>query len=159
MIKIRELIRENCVVTDLKAADKLEAIRLMARFTCSIGGLDRAEEVSEKVLEREEEMSTGIGFGIAIPHARLSGTDRLYMAAARSAEGIEYDSLDGLAVNLIFMLVSSESIPTAHTEVLSALSRILSYEEVRRGLLSAGSAKEFADILAKAEEKYVEAQP
>jgi len=158
MIKIRELIRENCVVTDLEAADKLEAIRVMARFTCSIGGLDRAEEVTAKVLEREEEMSTGIGFGIAIPHARLTGIDRLYMAAARSAGGIEYDSLDGLAVNLIFMLVSPESIPTAHTEVLSALSRMLSYEEVRRGLSAADTAKEFADILAKAEEKYVEAQ-
>jgi fructose PTS system EIIBC or EIIC component len=158
MIKIRELITENCVVTDLEAADKLEAIRSIAGFVCSIGGLDRAEEVTDKVLEREEEMSTGIGFGIAIPHARLTEIDRLYMAAARSSGGIEYDSLDGLAVNLIFMLVSPESIPTAHTEVLSALSRILSYEEVRRGLLSAGTAEEFADILAKAEEKYVEAQ-
>jgi mannitol/fructose-specific phosphotransferase system IIA component (Ntr-type) len=158
MIKIRELIRKNCVVTDLKAADKLEAIRSMARFTCSIGGLDRAEEVADKVLEREGEMSTGIGFGIAIPHARLNDIGRLYMTAARSVGGIEYDSLDGLAVNLIFMLVSPESIPTAHTEVLSALSRMLSYEEVRRGLLSADTAEEFADILAKAEEKYIEAQ-
>jgi mannitol/fructose-specific phosphotransferase system IIA component (Ntr-type) len=158
MIKIRELIRENGVITDLKASDKLEAIRSMASFTCSTGGLDRAEEVAAKVLEREEEMSTGIGFGIAIPHARLTGIDRLYMAAARSATGIEYDSLDGLAVNLIFMLVSPESIPTAHTEVLSSLSRMLSYEEVRRGLSAADTAKEFADILARAEEKYVEAQ-
>jgi mannitol/fructose-specific phosphotransferase system IIA component (Ntr-type) len=158
MIKIRELITENDVVTDLKAADKLEAVRSVARFVCSAGGLDRAEEVADKVIEREGEMSTGIGFGIAIPHARLSDIDRLYMAAARSAEGIEFDSLDGLAVNLIFMLVSPESIPTAHTEVLSALSRILSYEEVRRGLMSAGTAKEFADTLAKAEVKYVEAQ-
>ncbi|GBU23038.1 PTS system IIA [Fibrobacteres bacterium R8-0-B4] len=157
MIKIRELVRENCIDTDFQAAGKIEAIRSMARFTCSIGGLDRAEEVADKALEREEEMSTGIGFGIAIPHARLTGIDRLYMAAARAVAGIEYDSLDGLAVNLIFMLVSPESIPTAHTEVLSALSRILSYEEVRRGLLSAGTAGEFADILAKAEEKYVEA--
>ncbi|MDR2693816.1 MAG: PTS sugar transporter subunit IIA [Chitinispirillales bacterium] len=157
MIKVRELIKEHCVITDLKAADKLEAIGLMARFVCSIGGLDRAEEVTGKALEREGEMSTGIGFGIAIPHARLSGLDRLYMAAARSAEGIEFDSLDGLPVNLLFMLASPESIPTAHTEVLSALSRILSYEEVRRGLLSADTAEEFAALLAKAEEKYVEA--
>jgi len=157
MIKIRELIRANCVVADLKAADKLEAIVSVARFVCSIGGLDRSEEVAGKLLEREEEMSTGIGFGIAIPHARLTGIDRLYMVAARSAEGIEFDSLDGLAVNLIFTLVSPENIPTAHTEVLSALSRMLSYDEVRRGLLSAGTAGEFADILAKAEEKYVEA--
>ncbi len=157
MIKIRELIREECVITDLNVAEQIEAIRSMARFTCSIGGLDRAEEVADKVIEREGEMSTGIGFGIAIPHARLAGIDRLYMAASRSVGGIEFESLDGLAVNLIFMLVSPESIPTAHTEVLSSLSRMLSYEEVRRGLLSAGTAKEFADILAKAEVKYVEA--
>jgi len=158
MIKVRELVTEKSVITDLMAADKNEAVVSMARFVCQVGGLDRAEEVAEKVLEREGEMSTGIGFGIAIPHARLAGIDRLYMAAARSVGGIEFDSLDGLAVNLIFMLVSPESIPTAHTELLSALSRMLSYEEVRRGLSAADTAGEFADILAKAEEKYVEAQ-
>jgi mannitol/fructose-specific phosphotransferase system IIA component (Ntr-type) len=157
MIKIRELITENNVVTDLRAADKLDAIRLMARFVCSTAELDRADEVAEKALEREGEMSTGIGFGIAIPHARLSGLDRLYMAAGRSTAGIEFDSLDGLAVNLLFMLVSPADIPAAHTEALSALSRVLSYEEVRKGLLSAASAAEFADILSRAEAKYIEA--
>jgi len=158
MIKLRELIREDCVILDLGVVDKTEAVKYMARYVCSVGGLDRVDEVTDKVLEREEDMSTGIGFGIAIPHARLTGIDRLYMVAARSAAGIEFDSIDGLPVDLIFMLVSSENIPTAHIELLSALSQILSYEEVRRGLTAAETAREFVDILTKAELKYVEAQ-
>jgi len=159
MIKLRELIREDCVILDLGAVDKAEAVKYIARHVCTVGGLlDRVGEVTDKVLEREEDMSTGIGFGIAIPHARLTGIDRLYMTAARSSAGIEFDSIDGLPVDLIFMLVSPENVPTAHIELLSALSQILSYEEVRRGLTSAETAQEFVDILSKAELKYIEAR-
>jgi fructose-specific phosphotransferase system IIA component len=149
------LVQKSGVVIDLQLTDKLEAIGSMARFVCSVNGLDGAEEVANRILEREEMMSTGIGYGIAIPHARLQGIDRLYMAVARSAAGIEFNSLDGLPVNLIFIMISPANTSTEHTEVLSALSRIMSYEEVRRSLLSAATPDEFLDVLAKAEDKYV----
>jgi len=158
MTKIQDLLRMDSIITDFRPIDKSEAIAMMARFICSINGLDCAEEVANKIFEREEEMSTGIGFGIAIPHTRLKGIDRLYMAAARSAEGIEFNSIDGLPINLIFMLISSANTSTEHTAALSALSRIMSYEEVRRKLTLADTAEEFRDILVKAEDKYVEAQ-
>ena len=155
MIRVQDLLQKSGVVIDLKQTDKLEAITSMARFICSVNGLDGADEVTGKILEREEMMSTGIGYGIAIPHARLSGIDRLYMAVARVGAGIEFNSLDGLPVNLIFIMVSPANTSTEHTEALSALSRIMSYEEVRRGLLEAETPDEFLDVLAKAEDKYV----
>lgn len=157
MIRIRDLIRRDSIITDLKTADKFEALGAVVRFACSVNGLDCAEEAAGKIAEREEDFSTGIGYGIAIPHARIDGIDRLYMVAARSAEGIEFDSIDGLAVTLIFMLFSPTSSPAEHTEVLSALSRMLSYEEVRRRLSQADTAEEFRAIIAEAEDKYVEA--
>jgi mannitol/fructose-specific phosphotransferase system IIA component (Ntr-type) len=150
MIRIRDLIRRDSIIADLKAADKFEALRVVARFICSVNGLDCAEAAISNIAEREGEMSTGIGCGIAIPHARLGGIDRLYMAAARSAEGIEFDSIDGFAVNLLFMLFSPASSPDAHTEALSSLSNMLSDAEVRRGLSRAATADEFWDILARA---------
>jgi mannitol/fructose-specific phosphotransferase system IIA component (Ntr-type) len=155
--KIQDLIRKNGIITDLKCADKFEAISTIARFLCSINGIPNADEAADRIIEREREMSTGIGLGIAIPHARLSGIDRLYMAAARSNEGIEFNALDEQAVNLIFMMISPASTSTEHTQVLSALSRIMSYEDVRTNLMQAATPEEFAEIIANAENKYIEA--
>jgi mannitol/fructose-specific phosphotransferase system IIA component (Ntr-type) len=159
MIRIQDLIRRDCVITDLRAADKPDAIGIAAHRICSANGLDCAEAAIRAIAEREEEMSTGIGCGIAFPHARLDCIDRLYMAAARSVEGIEFDSIDGLAVNLIFMLFSPANSPGAHTEALSALSGMLSAAEVRRGLSRAATADEFIDILAKAENGRADGAP
>jgi mannitol/fructose-specific phosphotransferase system IIA component (Ntr-type) len=153
MIRILDLIRRDNVIADLRAIDKFEALSIMARFICSANGLDCAEEALHRIAEREEEMPTGIGCGIAIPHARLDCIDRLYMAAARLAVGIEFDSIDGFAVNLIFMLFSPASSPEAHTEALSSLSNMLSDAEVRRGLSRAATPDEFLDILAKADKR------
>ena len=155
--KIQELIQKSGIITDLKCADKFEAISTMTRFLCSVNGLPNAEEAAARIIEREREMSTGIGLGIAIPHARLAGIDRLYMVAARSNGGIEFNSLDEQAVNLIFVMVSPESTSTEHTQALSALSRIMSYEDVRTNLMQAGTPEEFAEVIAAAENKYIEA--
>jgi len=157
MARIQDLIQKSGVVIDLKCADKFEAIGSLARFLCSVNGLPGAEDVAGRIVEREMEMSTGIGYGIAMPHARLAGIDRLYMAAARSVEGIEFNSLDEQAVNLIFMMVSPANTSTEHTQALSALSRMMSYEDVRRSLLQAETAEEFVEIIANAENKYIEA--
>jgi PTS system fructose-specific IIA component len=155
--KIQDLIQKSGIITDLKCADKFEAINTITRFLCSVNGLSNAEEAAARIIEREREMSTGIGLGIAIPHARLSGIDRLYMAAARSNEGIEFNSLDEQAVNLIFMMFSPASTSTEHTQVLSALSRIMSYEDVRTNLMQAETPEAFVEVIANAENKYIEA--
>ncbi len=155
-MKIQDLIQKNSIIIDLKNTDKSQVLDQMARFMCSIYNVADPDAVSAKILEREMDMSTGIGFGIAIPHARLSGIDRLYMVAARSVEGIEFNALDEQPVHLIFMMISPASTSTEHTQILSALSRVMSYEEVRRKLLQADTAEAFRDILAKGEDKYVE---
>jgi len=155
--KIQDLIQKNGIIVDFKSTDKFEAIKSIASFLCSINGLPNAEAAADKIIEREAEMSTGIGLGIAIPHARLEGIDRLYMAAARSNAGIDFNSLDEQAVNLIFMMVSPANTSTEHTQALSVLSRIMSYEEVRKSLMQADTPEAFAEIIANAENKYIEA--
>lgn len=153
--KVQDLIQKSGVITDLAPSGKFEALGTVASFLCSVNGLPDADLVAAKIVEREKEMSTGIGYGIAIPHARLVGIDRLYMAAARVAQGVEFDSLDGSPVNLIFMMVSPASTSTDHTQVLSALSQIMSYEDVRKKLLEADSPETFVEIIASAENKYI----
>ena len=155
-MKIQELIKKNGIITDLKSANKMDALNSIARFLCSINGLTNTEEVCGKIIERETEMSTGIGFGIAIPHGRLNGINKLCMVAARSADGIEFGALDDQPVHLIFMMVSPANTSEEHTLALSTLSRIMSYEEVRNKLLDASTPDEFLDVITKAENKYVE---
>ncbi|MCL2688915.1 MAG: PTS sugar transporter subunit IIA, partial [Chitinispirillia bacterium] len=92
----------------------------------------------------------------AIPHGRLGGINELCMAVARSAEGIEFEALDDQPVHLIFMMISPASTSEEHTSVLSALSRIMSYEEVRNKLLEVSTPDEFVDVITKAENKYIE---
>ncbi|MDR3013631.1 MAG: PTS sugar transporter subunit IIA [Chitinispirillales bacterium] len=158
MIKIQDLLQKNSIIIDFQSKDKFEAIGSLARFLCQINGLADADEIVSKIIDREMEMSTGIGYGIAIPHARLVGIDRLYMVVARSVEGLEFNSLDEQAVNLIFVMISPANTSAEHTQVLSALSQIMSYEDVRARLLQTETSEDFIDIIASAENKYIGAQ-
>jgi len=155
MIKIKDLISKNSVIIDLKQTDKFEAIAALARFMCHVSDLANTDEVVNQIIERETEMSTGIGYGIAIPHARVPGIDRLYMASARSPDGLEWNSLDDLPVNLIFMMISPTNTSTEHTHALLTLSQIMSHEAVRQELLQTDTPETFVDIIVSAEEKYV----
>jgi PTS system fructose-specific IIC component len=155
-VKIRDLLQKDSVIVDLQARDKNETIVQMARCLASINNLQDADLISRKILDREAEMSTGIGLGIAIPHARIEKLDRVYMAAARSVKGIDFSAIDGQLVHLVFMIVSPAGTSSDHMQVLSSLSRIMSYEDIRKKLLSAKKTEQFLDLLVKGENKYVE---
>jgi len=128
----------------------------MAQYMASLYDLKDKAIVVQKILDREAEMSTGIGFGIAIPHARLEGLDRVYMIAARITRGIEFDAIDEQPVHLIFMMLSPANTSTPYTQILSSLSRIMSYEEIRQSLIEADSVESFLGVIARGEDKYVE---
>lgn len=155
-MKIQDILQKNSILIDFSGNEKHEILSQMARFMNSLYDLSNGELIEQKILERESDMSTGIGYGIAIPHARITGIDRLYMVAARSVSGIEFNAIDEQPVHLIFMMISPTNTSTDHTQILSSLSRIMSYEDVRRKLLSADSAELFLDIIIKSENKYVE---
>ncbi len=155
-MKIQDLLQKSSILIDLKSTEKDQVLHQTAKFMASLYGLDSGEQISRLILERESDMSTGIGYGIAIPHARISGIDRLYMVAARSVNGIEFGAIDDQPVHLIFMLISPANTSTEHTQILSSLSSIMAYEDVREKLFSAETVEQFLDIIKKSEEKYIE---
>ena len=155
-MKLRDLLSKNSILIDLKAADKADCITQMTTYLCSIHNLGNPEKTIAKVLERESEMSTGIGFGIAIPHARLPQIDRAYLVAGRCATELNFDAIDESPVRLVFLLVSPTNTATEHTMILSSLSRIMVYEDIRQSLCAAATADAFLQILIAAEDKYVE---
>jgi PTS system fructose-specific IIC component len=155
-VKIQQLLQKNGILVDLKSTSKADTLTQMGNYLASLYDLKQQDEIVRKISERESEMSTGIGFGIAIPHARISGIDRLYIIAARIPEGIEFNAIDEQPVFLVFMMVSPTGTSADHTRILSSLSRIMSYEEIRRKLLEADSAESFLEILTQGEDKYVQ---
>jgi len=155
-VRVQDILQKNSILIDLSCTDKTEVISQMARYMASLHDLPNGEMIGQKILEREADMSTGIGFGIAIPHGRINGIDKLYMVAARSNQGIEFNSIDEQPVHLIFMMISPANTSNDHTSILSSLSRIMSYEDVRTKLLTADTAENFLDIIIKSENKYVD---
>ena len=155
-MKIRDLLSNNSILIDLQETDKSVILSQMADYLCSLYNLPEKQLITRKILDRESEMSTGIGFGIAIPHARIQQVDRLYMIAARSVKGIDFSAIDEQLVNLIFMMISPANTTTEHTQILSSLSRIMSYEDMRKKLIAAPTAAQFLDLIVKGEDKYVE---
>ncbi|MFP4418028.1 MAG: PTS sugar transporter subunit IIA [Fibrobacterota bacterium] len=154
-MKIQDIIEKKGILIDIKAADKTELLTRMCYFLASTYDLKGADQIVQKIIERESAMSTGIGFGIAIPHARLDTIERVYMIAAKCAVGIEFDAIDDKPVNLIFIIVSPVNTSTAHTQVLSSLSKIMCSENMRKKLLNCRDAEEFLTVLVEGENRYV----
>jgi mannitol/fructose-specific phosphotransferase system IIA component (Ntr-type) len=113
---------------------------------------DEPEEVLRAVREREAVLSTGIGNGVAIPHGKSAMVPELVMAAGRTAAPVEFDSLDGQPVQLLFMLVGPETAAGPHIKALSRISRLIRKDSVREQLINAQTAEEFYQGLKDAED-------
>ncbi len=154
-MKLHELLPRNAILLGFNPADKADALSQMGKYMASLYDLGAPDPIVERLLQRESEMSTGIGFGIAIPHARVDGIDRLYMVAARTVDALEFDAIDGQPVHLIFMLLTPTNTASDHSRILATLSKIMSYEEVRTSLQTSETAERFLDVLINGEDKYV----
>lgn len=149
---LTELLTPDRVLVPLKARDKRGIIaELATRLVAETGG--RLEEVIQAVEERESVLSTGVGFGVAIPHARSSEVRELCIVSGVSAEPVPYDSIDGEPVRLFFLIVGPESSAGLHVKILSRIARLVRRDGVRRDLVEARTPDEFYHVLRHAEEE------
>ncbi len=147
---LTELLTPDQVVIPVSARDKTGVIaELTRRLTERLGG-DYAE-VLAAVQEREAGGSTGIGFGVAIPHARSRGVSRMSLVCGVSPSPVPYDSIDGEPVRLFFLIVGPEGSAGQHVKVLSRIAILMRQESVRQQLFNAGNTDEFYNILRGAE--------
>lgn len=153
MMKITELITRNTIILDLQADTKKGVIDEIANKLDKAGNLSNKEQFKEAIWERENQSTTGIGEGIAIPHAKTSAVRTPSIGFARSKKGVDYDSLDGKPSNLFFMIAASEGANQQHLETLSRLSSFLMDTYFREKLLSANSEE---DVLRIIDEKELE---
>ena len=149
---LTELLTPDRVLVPLTARDKRGIIaELATRLVAETGG--RLEDVIQAVEERESVLSTGVGFGVAIPHARSSEVRELCIVSGVSAEPVPYDSIDGEPVRLFFLIVGPESSAGLHVKILSRIARLVRRDGMRRDLVEARTPDEFYHVLRRAEEE------
>ena len=155
-MRICDLLNPQSVRLNVEVSTKEQAINNLVDLVAQSGCLNDAERFRTAVFDREAKVSTGLGEGVAIPHAKSAGVTKPGLAAMVVPQGVEFDSLDGKPAKLFFMIASPHHASDAHLDVLARLSTLLISEEFRNSLNSAQSVDEFLKIINKADEAEIE---
>ena len=144
-MKIADILSSDAVVYNLKVKSKKQLLTELATLAAKKTGLDSAV-VLDALIERERLGTTGIGFGVALPHTRLAKLKKIFCGFATS-EPVDFDSVDNKPVDLVFVLLVPEAAGADHLKALARLSRLLRNEDVVEALRKATSAKELYQLL------------
>ncbi|MDF9451225.1 PTS fructose transporter subunit IIC [Bacillus toyonensis] len=150
-MKITELLKRDTVIMNLTASNKEAVIDELVEKLSGANRLNSKTEFKEAILKRESQSTTGIGEGIAIPHAKTKAVKQPAICFGRSVSGINYESLDGQPAHLFFMIAASEGANNTHLETLSRLSTLLMDEGFRKQLLEAKDEEELLRLFDEKE--------
>lgn len=150
-MELTKLLLPERVKVPLVGTDKKSVISELIDLLASVGGLTNREAALEAVLKREAERSTGIGYGLAIPHGRTDGCRSLAMAAGKPASPIDFQSLDGRPVTFVVLLVSPPNETGPHIQALARISRLMNAESFRAAVAQADTGKALYDAIAAQE--------
>ena len=153
MMRITDLLREETIILDVQSKSKQDVLSELVTQLAEAGSLNDKESFMADILAREEQSTTGIGDGIAIPHAKSAAVKKPAIAFGRSTEGIDFESLDGKPAHVFFMIAASDGANNDHLEALSRLATFLMDDQFREKILAATSKNE---LLAIVNEKEVE---
>lgn len=144
---LSDLIPHAGVSIDLGASSRKQALQAMSELAADLTG-QAARTIFDAVLQRERLGSTGVGQGVAIPHARLSGMNEVVGVFARLRTPVDFESIDGRPADLIFMLLAPEDAGAEHLKALARVSRLLRREDVRQRLRAAPNTDAVHAVLA-----------
>ena len=150
-MKIRDLLAVESIDLNGKVTGKNEALDAMVALMAKSGKINDVEKYRKGVYAREEEGTTGIGEGIAIPHCKADAVSRPGLAAMVIKDGVDFDALDGEKVSLIFLIAAPNTEDNVHLDVLSKLSVLLMDENFTSGLRNAKTVEEFLSVIDRAE--------
>jgi fructose-specific phosphotransferase system IIA component len=154
MLRIQDLLDRDLILMDLRAADKAGVIRELAGLLARNNRVHDPDALAQAVLDRESQGSTGIGEGIAIPHAKSQAIDDIVVAFGRSTSGVDFQSLDGKPAYLFFLLVTPEDRPGEHLKLLARISRIMRNAALREQLLLCTLPEELQKLILDEDGKY-----
>ena len=152
-MKLTEFVVSEAVLPDLQVSTKEDAIRSMVGSLTKTGAIaaDQEEAVVSAIMEREELGSTGIGNGVAVPHTKHSAVEQLVSTVALVKNGVDFASLDGEDVYILFLLVSPPDRPGDHLRALETVSKHLRNQNFCSFLRQSDSAKDIIELLSEAD--------
>ena len=151
-MKISEFLDPNLIEIGIKAKDKWELIEHMANLLAKSGKIGDVKKFHEKLLERERTMTTGLGHGMAIPHALCDCVEQIVIAAGTLAEPIDFESFDFEPIYVIFSIASPEDRDKRYMHYLSRIARLFSRPGFAQQLARAKSPQEFIEIIRQSEQ-------
>jgi mannitol/fructose-specific phosphotransferase system IIA component (Ntr-type) len=149
-VLLSQLLTPQRIRVPIVGTDKPTVLRELVEAVADRDA-SQVQDLLEAVSEREAVLSTGVGYGVALPHGRSARVDELRVAAGVAPRPIPYDSLDGEPVRLFFLLVGPESEAGAHVKALSRITRLVRQQPLRERLLQARNGEEFHRLLREAE--------
>ncbi len=155
-MKVSDLLKVEFIIPHLKGENKQAVINELIDLFKNDPRVEDLEKVRAAVLDREKVMSTGVGKGFAIPHGKTNAVKEIIGAFGRVPEGIDYDSLDGSPVQLIFLLVGKDNLISTHIKLLSRISRLMNKDDFRNSLIEAKDAQEIIKLFNEEEEHFLE---
>jgi len=148
-VLLSDLLTADRIRVPLRGRDKRSVLRELIGLVAE--GPVQADEVLQAVIAREAILSTGIGYGVAVPHGRCDTVPDLRLAAGNSPEPIGFDALDGRPVRLFFLIAGPEALASAHIKALSRITRLVRREPIRHRLIQARDPEEFHRYIVEAE--------
>jgi fructose-specific phosphotransferase system IIA component len=148
-MKLSDLFGIEYVVTGLPPTGKAQLLEAIVRDLDAKGKIKDVDGVINDVIEREKVMSTGIGNGVAIPHAYTDGVKALVAGFYRSSEGIDFEALDSQKVDLFFIILGPKESRRDHIKVLAKISRLLNHKDFREDLRKAPDAKAVMNVFKR----------
>jgi fructose-specific phosphotransferase system IIA component len=148
-MKLSELFGKDCVVLDVKPNGKEQLLETIISELNSKDLIKDYKHSLRDVIEREKVMSTGIGNGVAIPHAYTDGVNRLVAGFFRTRKGVDFAALDGKKVDLFFIILGPKASRRNHIKVLAKISRLLNHEDFRENLREAPDVDSVLEVFRK----------
>ena len=146
-MKLSKFSEENLIVFDLKAASKESVIEELVDLINVSNMVSDKDRLLKDIKDREELVTTGIGYGVAFPHAKTKSVKGIVIAFGRSNDGIDFEAIDHKPVNLFFIIAAPEDAIGAHLNVMSRLSYLMKSEENRQTLMTVTSPGEVLELI------------
>ncbi|MDZ7724935.1 MAG: PTS sugar transporter subunit IIA [candidate division KSB1 bacterium] len=153
-MNLTDILSPDVIKIPLKGAEKNAVLEEMVDILHQAQKTDKRDDVLQAVQQRERIMSTGMGDGVAIPHAKSDGVETLTAALGITKQGVDFQAIDGKPVRIVFLLVGPNDQAGPHLKALSRISRLMHRKEFRQRLAKARNAEQILSAIEKEEQKH-----
>ena len=153
-MKLSDIIVTDAVIPDLQAATREEAIEQLVTALAEAGAISKksVKEANQQVLARENQATTGIGKGIALPHAKIKSVKKVVGAIGRSSRGIDFSALDSKPVYIVLLLLSNPENPDEHLQAMETIFKHVQRDMFRKFLRQSETREAIVDLIQEADE-------